>query len=70
MIFSLKYSHYRVFFTISGLSEEVEYNDIKNAHIKHIESNTDGSVLYYKLYRKDDAYLGCGDLTVDTKFEY
>jgi hypothetical protein len=24
-------------------------------------------VLFYKLYRKDNKYLGCGDMTIDTK---
>ena len=63
----VKYSHYRVFFTMKGLSEESDYNEVKKNHIKYVEDNTDGSVLYYKIYRGDDGYIGCGDLTLDTK---
>ena len=33
---------------------------------KFIEDNTDSKVLYYKLYR-NKSYLGCGDVTIDTK---
>ena len=52
--------------TLSGLSEDTDYNDVKTKHIKFIEDNTDSKVLYYKLYRKK-GYLGCGDVTIDTK---
>ena len=62
----VKFAHYKVFFTLSGLSEETDYNDVKTKHIKFIEDNTDSKVLYYKLYRKK-GYLGCGDVTIDTK---
>lgn len=63
----VKYAHYRVFFTIKGLEENSDYNTIKNLHTKYIEDNTNGTVLYYKLYRKNNSFLECGDLTVDTK---
>ena len=63
----VKYAHYRVFFTIKGLEENSDYNTIKNLHTKYIEDNTNGNVLYYKLYRKNNSFLECGDLTVDTK---
>jgi hypothetical protein len=63
----VKFAHYRVFFTLQGLSEDNEYSDVKTAHIKFVCDNTKGNVLYYKLYRKNDSYLGCGDMTLDTK---
>jgi hypothetical protein len=62
----VKFAHYRVFFTIDGLSESSDYNTVKQQHIKFIEDNTNSSVLYYKLYRKD-GFLGSGDLTIDTR---
>lgn len=63
----VKYSHYRIFFTMKGLSEESDYNEVKKNHIKFVEENTNGSVLYYKIYRGESGYIGCGDLTLDTK---
>ena len=62
----VKFAHYKVFFTMTGLSDESDYNSIKTKHSKFIEDNTDSKVLYYKLYR-NKSYLGCGDVTIDTK---
>ena len=64
----VKYAHYRLYFTINGLDNETDYNLVKQAHIDKITTCTDSSVLYYKLYKKNkESYLGCGDLTIDTK---
>lgn len=62
----VKFAHYRVFFTMDGLTEETDYNTIKQAHVEFVQNNTNSEVLYYKLYR-NQKYLGCGDLTIDTK---
>lgn len=62
----VKFAHYKVFFTMTGLSDDSDYNSIKTKHIQFIEENTDSKVLYYKLYR-NKSYLGCGDVTIDTK---
>jgi hypothetical protein len=67
----VKYAHYRIFFKIEKtggkpLSNDDDYNLIKESHIKDIESNTNGKVIYWKLYKNGDSYLGCGDYTVDT----
>lgn len=62
----VKFAHYRVFFTLNNLNDETDYNKVKQTHIEFIENNTDSKVLYYKLYR-NKGYLGCGDLTIDTK---
>ena len=62
----VKFAHYRVFFTMEGLSESTDYNTVKQAHTKFIQDNTNSEVLYYKLYR-NKTYLGCGDVTIDTK---
>ena len=62
----VKFAHYKVFFTMSNLEESSDYNSIKTKHTKFIEDNTDSKVLYYKLYR-NKSYLGCGDVTIDTK---
>ena len=63
----VKFAHYRVFFTLEGLTEDNEYSDVKSAHINFVQNTMDANVLYYKLYRKNDAYVGCGDMTLDTK---
>lgn len=62
----VKFAHYKLFFTMTGLSDDSDYNSIKTKHIQFIEENTDSKVLYYKLYR-NKSYLGCGDVTIDTK---
>jgi hypothetical protein len=63
----LKFAHYRVYFTISGMTNDTEYNTIKSLHTGVISKTTGCNVLYYRLYRKNDTYLGCGDMTLDTK---
>jgi hypothetical protein len=64
----VKYAHYRLYFTINGLEDSTDYNEIKQSHIDLIKENTNSDVLYYKLYKKNkETYLGCGDLTIDTK---
>ena len=63
----LKYAHYRVYFTISGLTNESDYNTIKLTHTGVVTKTSGCNVLYYRLYRKNDTYLGCGDMTLDTK---
>ena len=64
----VKYAHYRLYFTMNNLTPDSDYNNVKKAHIDLITENTGTEVLYYKLYKKDkSSYLGCGDLTIDTK---
>jgi len=62
----IKFAHYRVFFTMEGLTDETDYNVIKQLHTDFVQTHTNSEVLYYKLYR-NKKYLGCGDLTIDTK---
>jgi hypothetical protein len=63
----VKFAYYRVFFTMENLTDDMDYNTIKTQHRDLVQEQTGGSVLYYKLYRKNDSYLGCGDMTLDTK---
>lgn len=62
----VKFSYYKVFFTMVGLSNNNDYNTIKQSLSKFVSDNTNSNVLYCKFYRKDNNLLGCGDLTVDT----
>ena len=39
----------------------------KPMHVEWIKEKVDSDVLYYKQYKKNGKYLGCGDLTIDTK---
>jgi hypothetical protein len=64
--YRVKYSYYRVFFIMSGLTDTTDYNDVKKEMTDYVQTNADANVLYCKFYRKDNKYLGCGDLTVDT----
>ena len=49
-----------------GLSNNNDYNTIKQSLSKFVSENTNSNVLYCKFYRKENNLLGCGDLTVDT----
>jgi hypothetical protein len=62
----VKFSYYRVFFTMEGLSDVSDYSQVKNGLVQWVESNASTQVLYCKLYRKDSKYIGCGDFTIDT----
>lgn len=64
--YRMKFSYYRVFFTINGLTESTDYNHIKQTMSDYVEANTSSHVIYSKFYRKDGKFIGCGDLTVDT----
>merc|ERR1711871_106664 len=65
----VKFAHYRVFFKFTnGLPENTDYNVVKETHTNFVKEHTNSEVLYYKLYRgKDSSFLGCGDMTLDTK---
>lgn len=63
----VKFAYYRVFFTMDGLESSTDYNTVKTQHRQLVNELSMGNVLYYKLYRKNDNYVGCGDMTVDTK---
>ncbi len=62
----VKFAHYRIFFKVEGLTDDSDYNAIKTAHTELI-TKVDGSVLYYRLYRKENIFIGCGEMTIDTK---
>lgn len=62
----VKYAYYRIFFKLNGLSNSSNYDDVKTAHVNFIQA-TGANVIYYRLYKKNNSYLECGDFTVDTK---
>ncbi len=64
--YRVKFSYYRIFFTINGLTDSSDYNQVKKELKEYVDNQTKSSVLYCKLYRKDNKFLGCGDLTIDT----
>lgn len=64
--YRVKYSYYRIFFTMNGLTDDTVYNQVKQNLSDHVFTNSKSEVLYCKFYRKGDKYLGCGDFTVDT----
>ena len=57
-----KYALYRVYFKMPKIagSGDVDYNVVKSKHSNFIRQKTDGDVLYYKLYRRNEKFLGCG----------
>lgn len=64
--YHIKFSYYKLFFTITGLTDKSDYNESKKGLIDLISKDTNIQVLYCKFYCKENKYLGCGDLTVDT----
>ncbi len=62
----VKFAQYRIFFKMDGLTDTTDYNSVKNAHTELVKK-IGGDVLYYRLYRKDNKFIGCGDMTIDTK---
>lgn len=64
--YKVKFSYYRVFFTVNGLTDKSEYNQVKQDIVNYVTEKSKASVLYCKLYRKEDTLLGCGDFTIDT----
>jgi hypothetical protein len=64
--YRVKFSYYRLFFTMNGLTESTDYNQVKTDMVNYVNSNAKTNVLYCKFYRKDSKFVGCGDLTVDT----
>lgn len=64
--FRVKFSYYRVFFKLSGLTDITDYNTIKSQLSDAVEAESNSSVLYCKFYMKDNKYMGCGDLTLDS----
>lgn len=64
----VKYCNYDIFVKYKNLnSNDVDYQALGNKHTEWIEKNTGANVLRYKPYRKGDKYLGCGQITIDTK---
>lgn len=65
----VKCAHYRVFFKVSGLDKDSDYNTVKSEHSSWVEEHSGAQVLFYKLYRNRETgeYLGSGDFVVDTK---
>jgi hypothetical protein len=64
--YNVKYSYYKIFFTLSTNIDTSNYEDTKNQIMTFIESKTNASMLYCKFYRKNSSYMNCGDLIVDT----
>lgn len=64
--YRVKFSYYRVFFTVTGLVDSTDYNNVKQDLISYVTDKTKSNVLYCKLYRKENKYIGCGDFTIDT----
>jgi hypothetical protein len=64
---SLNHTEENYYYAISGLNDNInDYNIYKKSLIDHISNNTNINVLYCKFYCKNNTYLGCGELTVDT----
>lgn len=64
--YNVKYSYYKIFFTLSTNINSTNYENTKNELSSFIENTTGSNMLYCKFYRKNLSYMNCGDLVVDT----
>ena len=64
--YNVKYSYYKIFFTLTNNLDSSNLDKTKQDIINYVESNTDSSMLYCNFYRKDSSYMNCGYLIVDT----
>lgn len=64
--YNVKYSYYKIFFTLSININSTNYENTKNELSSFIENTTGSTMLYCKFYRKNLTYMNCGDLVVDT----
>lgn len=64
--YNVKYSYYKVFFTLSTNIDNSNLEKLKQEMITFIESHTDSSLIHCKFYHKNSSYMNCGYLVVDT----
>jgi hypothetical protein len=62
-----KYGFYNLFVKVSGLTDSSDYQECKDKITGYVKEKINGNVPFFKLYRKQDKYIGCAKLTVDTK---
>ena len=63
--YNVKYSYYRVFFTLDNMDSTFDFNSFRTK-LSELVALKDGLVLYTKVYRRDTKNLNCGYITVDT----
>ena len=64
---NVKFAQYRIYFTMKGIAPDADYGFLKSTHCDMVTTSANCNVLYYRLYRKNNTYIGCGDMTIDTK---
>ena len=64
--YSVSFSYYKLFFRLNGLKDDSNYSEIKSFLNNYVSTHTNSNMLYCKLYRKDNQYVGCGDMVLDT----
>ena len=62
-----KYGFYNLFVKVVGLTDSSDYQTVKNDITGFVKEKSGGNVPFFKLYRKQDKFIGCAKLTVDTK---
>ncbi len=65
----VKFSYYKLYFKVNGLTDSTDYSTAKNLLISHLEKEANCNVVYFKFYlgKTGNKFIGCGDFTVDTK---
>jgi len=64
--YTVKYSYYKVFVTLSTNLDESNFDKTKQELTEFIEDKTGSTMLFCKFYRKNSSYMNCGYLIVDT----
>lgn len=67
----VKFAYYHLFFTLQNTDSMTE-SDASKLQTQHYDlvKETGGEVLLYRMYRKNNKYIGCGDFQVDTKSSF
>lgn len=62
----VKFAYYRIFIKFTTNINDFEYDDIKTSLTSKLRDNyKDINILYFKLYRKSNSFIGSGELTID-----
>jgi hypothetical protein len=62
----VKYAYYKLFIKFTSPVKELSYDSLKEKSKEVLQTDiNDINVVYFKLYKKNNELIGCGEVTVD-----
>jgi len=62
----VKYAYYKLFIKFTSPVKEISYDVLKEKAKEVLQSDiSDINVVYFKLYKRNNELIGCGEVTVD-----